>query len=156
MSDHAVYQVLDLIKGALVADAGLTGWNIVTDRSADDAFQEEEMPAINIYAESLSIETALMQGQVIYDAMVNCDVLRMGDALGQLSRKTLEGVGLIQRAIRTSFNSGVGPLVVLQSIEEQDVAPPMETGLNVSGASLQYRVVFYTPTDDPFTITPAN
>lgn len=152
MSDHAAYQVLDLIKQVLSADAALADYTIVTDRSTDDAFQEEEMPAVNIYAESLSVETAYEQGQVLYTAMVNCDVLRMGDALGQLSRKTLQGVGFIQRAIRTSFDSGTGPLAVLQSIEEEDVAPPMDTGLNISGASLQYRVLFYTPTDDPFTI----
>lgn len=152
MSDHALYQVLDLIKQVLDAKAELDAFTIVTDRPAEEAFSEEEMPALNIYAESLAMDTAYEQGQTICTAFINCDVLRMGDALGQLSRRTLADIGHIIAAIKTDRNSGTGHLATLQDIEEVNVAPPMDTGLNISGASMQYRVQFHTPTDDPFTI----
>jgi hypothetical protein len=156
MSDHALNQVIDLIAAVISAKAELDTHTVVTDRPADEAFDEAELPAINIYAESIEFDAAYMQGHMMHTVFLNCDVLRIGDSLGQLSRRTLTDIGHIQAAIKADFNSGIGQLKDLQDIEEINVAPPMDTGLNISGASLQYRVTFYTPTDDPFTLIPAN
>lgn len=68
--------------------------------------------------------------------------------IGVISRSAQERIAFILAAIGTDPTLGLR----IEDIDERDVAPPMDNGKSVGGASLQVVCTFYTPRRDHFTI----
>lgn len=129
--------------------APLVGVPVHTDRAPDDGFDAEtELPCIVITVEAWRFENDFSQGQTRHTMIVNFDVLETSAQVGVISRSAQERLAYLLAAIGTDPTLGSR----LEDIDERDVAPPMDNGKSVGGASLQVACTFYTPRRDHFTI----
>lgn len=149
MPDPAIAKVEDALKAVLEPYADLSDYTVHTGHDPSEAFETDELPVINIYTESQQFRLDGEQHQNLNDCLINFEVLEVNPVAGILSRSVLAAVSHIMKALAVDRTLGNR----LQDLEERDVAPPNETGRDIAGASLQYFVQFYTPRDDPFTIS---
>ncbi|HUD29726.1 MAG TPA: hypothetical protein VMQ93_12695 [Novosphingobium sp.] len=127
----------------------LIGIPVETERGPDDTYDgETELPRIVITVEAWRFENDASQGQTRHSMTINFDVLETSAQVGVISRSAQERIAFILAAIGTDPTLGLR----LEDIDERDVAPPMDNGKSVGGASLQVVCTFYTPRRDHFTI----
>lgn len=127
----------------------LTDLPVFTDRAPDDGFDADtELPCLVITVEAWSFQNDFSQGQTRHSMIVNFDVLETGARVGVITRSAQERIAYVLAAIGDDPTLGLR----LEDIDERDVAPPMDNGKSVGGASLQVACTFYTPRRDHFTI----
>jgi hypothetical protein len=120
-----------------------------TDRAPDDGFDADtELPCLVITVEAWSFQNDFSQGQTRHTMIVNFDILETGAMVGVISRTAQARIAYALAAIGDDPTLGGR----LEDIDERDVAPPMDNGKSVGGASLQVACTFYTPRRDHFTI----
>lgn len=144
----AAGKIIDAYKALFLTRPVLSEKDIFTDRSKDDPLATEDLDAIVIYAEAWEFGRDAEQGQWIHRMALNCDVIGHGSQHGAINRATQEIIGEIVAAV------GSDPLLGgrLQDAQPGDIAPPMDNGRSVGGASLQIALTFYTPAYDLFTL----
>ncbi|MBB4859634.1 hypothetical protein HNO88_002963 [Novosphingobium chloroacetimidivorans] len=118
------------------------------DRSPEDAVAPEEMPAWVVFAEAWDFEPAMEQGQTRHQALINFERLETSASVGVISRANRAAIAHLVAAIHSDRTLGGR----LEDTQELNVAPPLENGRSVGGASLQVAVTFYTPRGHHFTI----
>jgi hypothetical protein len=118
------------------------------DRSPEDAIEPEEMPCWVAFAEAWDFDPAMEQGQTRHQALINFERLETSASVGVISRANRAAIAHLVAAIHIDRTLGGR----VEDTQELNVAPPMENGRSVGGASLQVAVTFYTPRGDHFTI----
>lgn len=118
------------------------------DRSPEDAIASEEMPCWVVFAEAWDFDAAPEQGQTQHQALINFERIESSASVGVISRANRAGIGHLVAALHSDRLLGGR----VEEVQELNVAPPMENGRSVGGASLQVKITFYTPRGDHFTI----
>lgn len=148
MPDPAIAKVEDAIAAQIGAWPALTGYAIVTGQSEDKALEEGTDKAILISTAAYSFDVATEPNQTIHTALIEVESVSQFQAAGTISRANQTVLAHVLAAIAADRNVGGR----LQDIQEIDVAPSAAIGKDVGSASLQFRVQFFTPRDDHFTI----
>jgi len=148
MTDTAQGQILDAYGVLLGGWPGLDGETIFTDRSPEDAIDAEETPCTVIYCEAWRFDDAPMQGQTRHDMVLNFECIETSAHVGIVSRANQARIAQVVAALHSDPTLGGR----LENCRPVDVAPPMDNGKSVGGASLQVLIRFYTPLGDHFTI----
>ena len=149
MMDTAEGKILNALETLLAEWPELTGRKIITDRIPDDAlYPAVDLPAIVIYAEAWSFGASYEQGQTRHDMLINFECIETTAHVGVVSRENQACIAHIIAALHSDRTLGGR----LEDMQERDVAPPMDNGRSVGGASLQIGVQFHTPRGDHFTI----
>lgn len=150
MPDTAQAKILDAYKALVEGYAPLAGKSVITDRSPEEAIEDAELPAIVIYFEAWDFRDApeLGQSMELHTALINFDVIETSANVGFVSRRNAETIAHINAAVQTDPVLGGR----IEDFRGMNVAPPMDNGKSVGGASLQAAIRFYTPLRDHFTI----
>lgn len=144
-------KIIDAYAELLEGYTDLAGKTVITDRSRDDPLATEDLDAIVIYAEAWDFDDDDRQGQTIHRMLLNFDVLSDGAVHGAINRANQETIAHIVAAIHSDPVLGGR----LEDARALNVAPPVDNGKSVGGASLQVALTFYTPLGDHFTIVGA-
>ena len=148
MTDTAQGQILDAFGDLLRDYPDLAEENIITDRSPEEAIADEETPCTVIYCEAWRFDDAPMQGQTRHDMLINFECIETSANVGIISRANQARIAHIVAALHGDPTLGGR----LEDCRPIDVAPPMDNGKSIGGASLQVAIRFYTPLGDHFTI----
>ena len=141
-------KVEDAIKAVVLTVTELAGWTVATGDSADVAISDERWPAILIWTLATAMDQSDEQNQSIHTMTVEIEFVSGGGNPGALNRKNKLAISRAHAAIAQDRTLGG----MLLDIQENDIAPARTEGKDVSGASLQYTVQFFTPRDDWLTI----
>lgn len=129
--------------------APLAGISVFTDRSPEDAVQDEEMPCIVIFCQAWAFDnTDWSQGQTTHKMTLNFEFIGTSEVIGIVNQKAQEVLAYVLMAIGDDPTLGGR----LEDFEEIDVAPPGDNGKSVGGSSLQGICTFYTPRRNHFVI----
>lgn len=144
----ALAQIIDAFCALAEGYAPLATETFFPDRSPEDGITVEEMPCWVIYAEAYDFDPAMEQGQTRHQALINFERIESSETVGVISRANRAGIAHLIAALHQDRTLGDR----LEDTQELNVAPPMENGRSVGGASLQVAIAFYTPRGDHFTI----
>lgn len=153
-SVEALSQIMDQYKMLLegfeprLNDTPFSDYTILVDQSPDDAVEGDQIPAVVIYAEAYDFDNDFEQGQTVHTALLNFDVIETSQSAGVVGREARSAIAEIVRAIHSDRTLGGR----LEDAQERNVAPPMDNGRSIGGASLQVAIRFYTSRGDHFTI----
>lgn len=148
MSDDALSQVLDAFGDVMAAMPALSGETIKIDLSADEAVEDDILPCWIVYAEAYDFNDAPNQGQTQHDALINFERIETSANVGMVSRANRNAIASLIAGLHEDPTLGGR----LQDLSTLNVAPPMDNGKSIGGASLQVKVTFFTPLGDHFTI----
>lgn len=148
MPDPAIAKVEDALAAALSSWPNLAGFTVVTDPSQDIAREEGADKQIIVSTSAYRFDVADENWMTLHTALIEVEALSQ-----------FQAAGTINRANQTTLAHVIGALAVdrtiggmLQDIQEVDVAPSAAMGRDVGSASIQFRVEFFTPRNDHFTI----
>lgn len=144
----ALAKIIDAAVALALSYDPLANETFFADRSPEDAVGPDEMPAWVVFAEAWDFDSAMEQGQTRHQALINFERLESSASVGVISRANRAAIAHLVAALHTDRILGGR----LEDLQELNVAPPMENGRSVGGASLQVAVTFYTPRGDHFTI----
>jgi len=144
----ALAKIISAFVALATAHPALAAEPFFEDRSPEDAFDRDEMPAWAVFAEFWSFDPAPDQGQTRHTAAINFERVETSSSVGVISRGNREAIGHLVAALHSDRTLGGR----IEDVQELNLAPPMENGRSVGGASLQVAVTFYTPRGDHFTI----
>lgn len=142
----AVCQVGDLLQ--LRLEQELTGFTIVSERSAEVAADESDGDVIRLFLVAHDFDNALMQGSTFHTATFEIEVVTRCDDPGSLSRAGMNAIARIIAAVAEDRSLGG----VLHDLQEIDAASTAANGKDANGVSLQLVAQFFTSRDDWFTI----
>lgn len=148
MSDDAIGQILDAFSLMMKALPALAGEDVFTDRSPEEAIENEEIPCWVIYSEAWDFDDAPMQGQTTHTALLNFERIETSANVGLVSRANRNAIAHLIAGIAADPTLGGR----LEDCRPLNVAPPMDNGKSIGGASLQIAIRFFTPLGDHFTI----
>lgn len=148
MPDPAIAKVEDAIAAQIAAWPALTGYAVVTGQSADEALDEGTDKTILISTAAYSFDVADENWMTIHTALIEVESVSQFQAVGTISRANQTVLAHVLAAVAADRSAGGR----LQDIQEIDVAPSAAIGKDVGSASLQFRVLFFTPRGDHFTI----
>lgn len=148
MPDPAIAKVEDAIAAVLRAWPALAGFTVVTDPSQDTAHEEGTDKQITVATSAYRFDIADENWMTLHTALIEVESLSQ-----------FQVAGTINRANQTVLAHALGALAadrtiggMLQDLQEVDVAPSAAMGRDVGSASIQFRVEFFTPRNDHFTI----
>lgn len=144
----APIQVRELIKDVIQTYPLLAGRRIITNRSKDDALSEDDGDAITIWCVAAKPVIEFGGHEVTWSAVYEFEVVSRTQPFGTIDDATMTTFGYIVAAIAPDRTLGGQ----IQDIQEIDIAPTVQYGTDVSGASLQVRAEFHTMRDDWFTL----
>jgi len=144
----ALAKIMDAFGVLAESYPALANETFFIDRSPEDGITVEEMPCWVIYAEAYDFDPAMEQGQTRHQALINFERVETSESVGVIGRANRVGIAHLVAALHQDRTLGGR----LEDTQELNVAPPMENGRSVGGASLQVSVAFYTPRGDHFTI----
>lgn len=148
MADPAIAKVGDALGAQILAWPALSVFTVKVDESEDIAVEAGLDKIIRISTTAYQVDQSDEQNQTIHTATFDCEVINGTQAFGTISRANQEAVAHIVAAIASDRTLGGR----VEDIQEIDVAPAGAIGKDVSAASLQIRLQFYTARDDWFTI----
>lgn len=148
MADPAIGKVEDALKAALAAWPALSAHTVIAGQSLDIAITEDEFPAIQIYTVAYQVDVADENWMSLHTATIELECVDGLQAIGTISRANQTTIAHIMVCLGADRTLGGR----LQDLQEIDVAPASPNGKDVSAASLQIRVQFYTTRADWFTI----
>lgn len=148
MPSPAIAKVEDAIAAQIDAYASLSDYTVVTGQSADEALAEGTDKAILISTAAYSFDVADENWMTIHTALIEVESVSQYQAAGTINRANQTVLAHVVAAIAADRSVGGR----LQDIQEIDVAPSAAIGKDVGSASLQFRVQFFTPRGDHFTI----
>lgn len=149
MSEHSLSQIEDRIQAILVGFPALAGWTVRVVESMEVAVEDDEIPVLLILSSNYDTDQADEHGQTIHRADIEVEAISATPSIGMISRANRNALGHVNRAIADDRTLDIG----IQDIEPDDIAPVEPRGKDVGSASLKFRVTWFTPRDDWFTIT---
>lgn len=153
MPDPAVCtgKVEDAIKAALdpltASGQPLEGWTIITEQSVDEALESNGRQAV-IYTSDCQMQQSDEQGQTLWTQTVDIEFIDGTQAMGSITRAVITAMAHAQAALAADRSLGG----MLHDLQEQDIAGTQAEGKDVAGSSLRFRIEYFTPRDDWFTI----
>lgn len=151
-TDHTVYQIADQMKAVLEAYEPLADWRVVVGQSEDIAEEDTEQTIIIGIVTTETDSAVFSSGNTEHVATIETEAVSNKDANGTLSRLNMTALAHINAAILADHASG-SRVVQAFDIVPIDAGTPAN-GLDVTSASLQWRVEWVTPRDDWTTFSP--
>lgn len=145
MAEHVLNQVEDRIAAVLLAWPALAGKAIGVVGSQDIAIDELD---IAIATAAYGFEVADENNQTLHSADIDVESITHGPAAGFIARANREVLAEALAAIAADRSLGIG----IQDIQEIDIASADGRGRDVDASSVRFRVLWFTPRDDWFTI----
>lgn len=148
MADAAIAKVEDALADRIRTWPALSIFTVMVDESEDIAVEADPEKVIRISTVAYDVDQSDEQGQTLHNATIECEVVNGTQAFGTISRANQAAIAHMVAAIASDRTLGGR----VEDIQENDVAPSNAIGKDVSAASLQIRLQFYTARDDWFTI----
>jgi len=142
-------KIVEAFAALLRTAPGIIGTPVETDRDPSEALDADtQLDCLVITVEAWRFENDTSQGQARHNMILNFDYIETSAFVGSVSRAAQEKLAYVVAAFGTDPVLGNR----VEQIDPRDVAPPMDNGKSVGGASLQATCTFYTPLWDHFTI----
>lgn len=153
MSDPvpAITQVEALIADRLRAYADLSEWTILTDLAEDEAVEEGDRPAIVIGNAGGSYDNAFEQGSTLHEAVILLEFYAGRESYLGIAKTQQVAAALCNAALCPGNDTRLGGAI--HDISPIDLAKPSADTREVGATSMQFRVQFFTPADDWFTLS---
>lgn len=149
MPDHSLSQVEDRIVTVMQGYAPLAGQTVKVAGSLDIAVEDDDLPLLLILTSNYSFDVADENWMTLHSADIEIEAVSATPATGTISRTNRNTLAHVLAAIAADRSLGIG----LQDIQEDDIATVEPRGKDVDSASLKFRVSWFTPRNDWFTIT---
>lgn len=143
----ALGQIEDAIAEVLGNAATLSAWTVLTQQTGEVAIEDDQV--INVYAVNWQMEQADEQHMTAHSAEIEIEFVSAKSAFGALSRANLEGIAHAHAALAADRTLGW----LAFDLQEVDIAPVQAETRDVQGTSIKYRVAWFGPRDDLFTIS---
>lgn len=151
MSDPvaAAIQVEELVADVLRGVTALAGWAVLTEQSEDVAIEDAGAGTINVRTMGISHDTPFASSENEHTQTIEVEVVSGAENYGGIGRNNLNAIAHIAGALCADTTLG-GNIFDITPI---DTGTPGETGRDIAAASIQFRAVYYTPSDDWFTLS---
>lgn len=145
MTEHCLSQVEDQLAAILSGSSDLAGKRVGVLESPDVAIEDFD---IIIATANYSFDVADENWMTLHTADIDIEVIGGPQAGNTINRENRNTLSAVLAAIHADRSLGLG----LQDIQEIDVAPAEGRGKDVGSASLRFRVQWFTPRGNWFTI----
>ena len=150
MSETAIEQVEDLIADRLRAYADLSDWTVLTDLAEDEAIPFEDYPAIAVGNAGVTYNVAFEQGSSLHEAILLLEFYAGRESHLGISRTQQQAAALCNAALCPAGDTSLGGAI--HDIIPVDLAKSSADTREAGATSMQFRVQFFTPAHDFFTL----